>query len=210
MKSEKRKREIVLASRNKNKAKEIKDILKGQGVSILTLDNFRNLPEVEEDGETFEENAKKKALTIAKLTKRLTIADDSGLEVDALGGLPGVRSARFAGVGCTYADNNRKLLEMLEGFPKARRRARFLCTIAIADGAGLVGIASGQSIGHIGFVPKGRHGFGYDPVFVAPRCKKTFAELGPRIKNKISHRARALAKARAIIEGYLRRSAAVS
>ncbi|MFH1406852.1 MAG: XTP/dITP diphosphatase [Candidatus Omnitrophota bacterium] len=198
--------EIVLASRNKNKAKEIKQILKGHSIKVLTVDNFPNMPEVKETALTFHGNAKKKAIKIAKFTGDLTIADDSGLEVEALGGLPGVRSARFAGPGCTYADNNKKLLSMLDRIPMHKRKARFICTIAVADKKGIVGTALGTCSGHIGFSVRGKYGFGYDPVFIVPKYKKTFAQLGPKIKNKISHRAKALRRAKKIIQTYLQKA----
>lgn len=199
-------KEVVLASRNKHKAQEIKHILKGHGIKVLTLDLFPNTPEVVEDKKTIRENAIKKAKTIAKFTKKLTIADDSGLEVDYLDGAPGVYSARFAGKGCTYADNNNKLLKMLEGLLKKDRKARFLCAIAVADKNGLIDVAIGCVRGFISRETKGKHGFGYDPIFYLPKYKKTFAQLGPAAKNKISHRARALKKSKDIITNYFERS----
>ncbi len=197
--------EIVLASRNKEKKKELKVLLNGLKIKILDLNDFPAAPKVEEKGKTFDENAKTKALAIAKFTKKLTLADDSGLEVKALGRQPGVRSARFAGEGATYAANNRKLLKLLSGVPKSQRQARFVCAIAIVDKKDLVGVARGECNGWISFAPKGKSGFGYDPLFVYPRYNKTFAELGPKIKNKVSHRARALKRARAIIRKHLRK-----
>lgn len=208
--------EIVLASRNKAKKRELKALLQDfkinpvparrYGVKVSDLDDYPSAPEVEERGRTFDENAKSKALAIANFTKKLTLADDSGLEVKALGGKPGVRSARFAGEGATYAEINKKLLKLLLGIPKSRRKAKFVCVIAIADRDGLIGIARGECSGRISFTPRGNYGFGYDPIFVYPKYNKTFAELGPKIKNKISHRAKALKKARAIIQTYLRKA----
>ena len=197
-------KKVVLASRNKHKAQEISRILKDLKVKVLTLDNFPKAPEVREDGKTLEENAIKKAVKIAKFTKSLTISDDSGLEVNELKGLPGVRSARFAGPGCTYSDNNAKLLRLMKAVPIKKRRAAFKCVIAVADERGLIGTAEGVVSGFIGFESKGKHGFGYDPVFVVPKYKKTFAQLGPKIKNKISHRAKALHKAHDIIQKYFK------
>lgn len=197
--------EIVLSSRNKEKKREIKTLLSGLKIKVLDLNDFPAAPKVEEKGKTFDENAKIKALTIARFTKKLALADDSGLEVKALGRQPGIRSARFAGEGATYAANNQKLLKLLADIPKSKRKAKFVCVIAIADKECLVGIARGECSGWISFAPKGKSGFGYDPVFVYPRYNKTFAELGHKIKNKVSHRARALKKARAIIQKYLRR-----
>lgn len=199
--------EIVLASRNEEKKRELKSLLRGLKIKILDLNNFPFLSiyEVEEKGRTFEENAEAKALTIARLTKKLALADDSGLMVKALDGRPGVRSARFAGEDVTYEENNQKLLKLLEGVPKSKRKAKFVCTIAIADRNGIVDVARGECRGWISFIPRGRSGFGYDPIFVYPRYNKTFAELGPKIKNRVSHRFKALKKARAIIQKYLQK-----
>lgn len=197
-------RKVVLASRNKHKAEEISKILKDLKVKVLTLDNFPKAPKVREDGKTLEENAIKKAVKIARFTNSLVIADDSGLEVKALDGKPGIFSARFAGYGCSYHDNNRKLLRLMKDVPKNRRRAKFRCVIAVADEKEVVGTAEGTIAGFIGLESKGRYGFGYDPVFVIPKYKKTFAQIGPRIKNKISHRAKALHKAHDIIQRYFR------
>lgn len=193
-------REIVVATRNKDKAGEIRRILKDLHVNVLTLDRFKDVPEVVEDGKTFEENASKKARIISRYTHRLTIADDSGLEVDALDGLPGVKSARFAGREQNYSKNNAKLLKLLEGVPSRERKARFVCVISIAKGGRVLDVVRGTCSGRIGFEPKGRTGFGYDPVFISPKYGRTFAQLGPKIKNRISHRYRALEKAKGAIK----------
>lgn len=195
--------EIVISSRNKEKKREVKALLKDLRVKVLDLNDFPGAPRVEEKGKTFEENAASKALKIAKYTKRLTIADDSGLEVEALDGRPGVYSARFAGNNADYDANNRKLLRLLKGFSESKRKAKFICAVAIADKDGLVGVVRGECGGRITFEPKGRNGFGYDPVFFSPRHNKTFAQLSPGEKNAASHRGRALRKARKIIEGCL-------
>lgn len=200
--------EIVLASRNKDKAREIKKLLKGLPVKILTLKDFSKVPRVREDGKSFDENAIKKALTISRFTGRLTVADDSGLEVKALGGKPGVRSARFAGKGCTYADNNRKLLKLMKDVPRVERKAEFKCSVAICDKLGLVSVVRGSCKGWISLESRGKTGFGYDPVFIVPKYKKTFAKLGSTIKNRISHRAKAFKKAKSVIQRYLRRASA--
>ena len=197
-------RKVVLASRNKHKAKEISRILKDLKVKVLTLGSFPGAPKVRENGKTLKENAVKKAVKIARFTNSLVIADDSGLEVNALGGRPGVLSARFAGYGCSYSDNNRKLLRLMKGIPKNKRRAKFKCAIAVANEKKVIGTTEGAISGFIGSEPKGRYGFGYDPVFVIPRYKKTFAQINPRIKNKISHRAKALHKAHDIIQRYFK------
>jgi len=195
--------EIVISSRNKEKKRELKALLKDLKIKVLDLNDFPAAPRVEEKGKTFEENAVAKALKIAQYTKRLTIADDSGLEVDALGGRPGVYSARFAGNNADYDANNRKLLRLLKGFSESKRKARFICAVAIADKDGLVGVVRGECSGRITFEPKGRNGFGYDPVFFSPKYNETFAQLSSKEKNAVSHRGRALRKARKIIEGCL-------
>jgi XTP/dITP diphosphohydrolase len=198
--------EIVISSRNKEKKRELKALLKGLRIKVLDLNDFPAAPKVRETGNTFEANAKLKAFKIAKFTKRLTLADDSGLVVKALGGLPGVRSARFAGDGASYGENNRKLLKLLEGAPENKRGAKFVSAVAIADQRGVIGVVRGECSGRITLAPKGRNGFGYDPVFFSPGFKKTFAELTASQKNSISHRGGALKKARAVILSHLRKS----
>ncbi len=197
--------EIVISSRNKEKKRELRALLKGLKIKVLDLNDFPAAPRVEEKGKTFEENAAAKALKIAKFTKRLTLADDSGLEVKALGGRPGIYSARFAGKNATYEANNRKLLRLLKAVPKPKRRAKFVCVIAIADKDKLVGLVRGECSGWITFEPKGKNGFGYDPVFFSPKYSKTFAQLSSRQKNAVSHRGRALRKAKKVIQRRLRR-----
>lgn len=198
--------EIVISSRNREKKRELKALLKGLRVRILDLNDFPGAPKIKETGRTFEANARLKAFKIAKFTKRLTLADDSGLVVRALGGLPGVRSARFAGDKASYGDNNRKLLRLLEGVPRKRRGAKFISVVAVADTGGVIKTVRGETSGSITLKPKGRNGFGYDPVFFSPRFKKTFAELTASQKNSISHRGRALKKARAVILNSLRKA----
>lgn len=196
---------IVIATRNNKKRKELNSLLKGLNIKIISLNEFKNAPEVTEDGKTFKENAVKKALIISRCTKLLTIADDSGLEVKALRGKPGVKSSRFAGDAGNDKKNMKKLLRLLKNVPKGKRGARFVCSIAIAKSGKLLKVIRGICSGRIAFEPRGSYGFGYDPVFIAPKYKKTFAELGPGIKNKISHRSRALAGAKAFIEIYLQK-----
>lgn len=191
--------EIVLATRNKDKVKEIEKILNGINVRLLSLDDFPGCPKVVEDGETLEANAKKKALVISQYTKKLSLAEDTGLEVEALSGDPGVHSARFAGDNVTYEDNNRKLLKLMEKLSLGERRARFRCVAALAKPNGEVVTCEGVCEGIIAFEMKGKSGFGYDPLFLLPEYGKTFAELGEEMKNKISHRARALGKIKEII-----------
>ncbi|MBC8229799.1 XTP/dITP diphosphatase [bacterium] len=183
---------LVVATNNPHKVKEIVNILKGQNYEILSLENFPDAPVVIEDGSTFEENAIKKSSIIAKHTGLLALADDSGLEVDVLNGEPGVKSARFAGENATDEDRNRKLLNLLRDVPESKRNARFKCAVALSNPQGDTHLVLGICEGSIAFEPRGNTGFGYDPVFVVPCYGKTFAELGPDIKNRISHRAIAL------------------
>jgi len=191
--------EIVLATRNRDKIREIKKILNDTNARFLSLEDFPRCPEVVEDGETLEANAKKKALVVSQYTKKLSLAEDTGLEVDALGGAPGVHSARFAGDNATYENNNRKLLKLMERLPLEERRAKFRCVAALARPDGEVVSCEGVREGIIAFEMKGKSGFGYDPLFIVPEYGKTFAELGEDIKNRISHRAQALAKIKKII-----------
>jgi len=198
--------ELIVATKNKKKLEEIKEILKGLNLKIFSLADYPQAPRIIENGETFRENAIKKAVKIAKFTKKLTLGEDSGLCVDALGGKPGVYSSRFAGKDKSDPKNNLKLLKLLEGVSLSKRKAHYFCSVALADKNGLAGVAQGNCSGFIGFAFRGNFGFGYDPLFVIPKYKKTFAQLGPRIKHKMSHRFRALQKAKAILATYLKRN----
>ncbi len=191
--------DLVIATKNRNKLEEIRQILAGTGLKMLGTVDIQSLPDVVEDGLTFEENARKKALTIAKLTGRLTLADDSGLVVDALNGRPGVLSARYSGENATPAENNRKLLEELKDVPMKKRTARFVCVMALARPSGNVSVVEGRAEGIITNEMRGGEGFGYDPLFLVPEKGKTFAEMTPDEKNRISHRAIALQKAAEIL-----------
>ena len=196
--------DIILATRNKNKVKEIKMLLADLPVNVISLSELkREVPKIIEDGNTFEENAIKKAVTISKISKKITLADDSGLEVDSLEGKPGIYSARFAGGYATDRDNNLKLLEHLKGISEDKRTAQFKCVIAIANDKSVLKVVEGICKGHIGFSEKGINGFGYDPIFICQDYNKTFAELELKIKNKISHRAKALEKAKLVLEEIL-------
>jgi len=194
--------EIILASTNKHKVEEIKSILKDLDIKIIPMTSFPLYPITIEDGKTLEENASKKAREAAKFFKRWTIADDSGLEVDCLNGRPGVYSARYAGEKCSNRDNNKKLLEALKNVSQEKRTAKFKTVIAISNPNGKVLLADGEIFGIIKNCT-GTAGFGYDPVFYIPEYGKTLAELGPEIKNSVSHRANALKKAKEIIRGLL-------
>ena len=196
-------KEIVIATKNPDKRKELKELLKGLKIKVVSLDKYPASPKVREGSKSFWENAIAKAMAASKFTKRLAIADDSGLETDALGGRPGIRSSRFAGIGATYADNNRKLLKMLKGKKGKERRAQFRCVVALCNYPRVIGVVEGKIRGRISDTPKGRYGFGYDPLFIISRYARTFAQLNPKTKNRISHRARALAKAKKLILKYL-------
>lgn len=197
--------ELVLATGNRDKQQEMKALLQDLGLTIRTLDEFPAAPVVVEDGETCQANAGKKAREIAQFTGALTLADDTGLEVDALGGRPGVFAARYAGAHATYADNCRKLLDELTGVPTEQRGARFLTVVAIADPVSSVEFVEGVLRGRIADHCSGGHGFGYDPVFLVPELEKTLAELTLDQKNRISHRGQALAKAKDVLKRKLRR-----
>lgn len=191
---------LVLATRNEGKVREIGEILNDQnGIELLSLRNYPDAPDVVEDGRTYEENATKKAFTLAEYTGHLTIADDSGLAVDALDGAPGVHSARYAGENASDQDRIAKLLNALHHVPDDRRSARFICAVAIAEPLDQVQVVRGVCEGRIIRTPRGTAGFGYDPIFVPMGYDKTFAELGDEIKNQISHRAKALDEARKLL-----------
>ncbi len=186
--------ELVLATRNRHKVSEIRAILQGLNLTIRTLDDFPTVPEVVEDGTTCRENAVKKAWVMARETDKLTLADDTGLEVEALGGRPGVYSSRFAGERATFSDNRLKLLQELKGVPALKRKALFRCIIALASPTLVLAVEEGVLSGRIAVQERGQAGFGYDPIFMVTRRGKTLAEMTPEEKNRISHRARALAK----------------
>jgi XTP/dITP diphosphohydrolase len=186
--------ELVLATRNKDKITEICEVLGALPVKILTFEDIGDLPIVEEDGRSLYENALKKASIVASHTKRMALADDSGLQVRILDDQPGVRSARFAGEDATYDDNNRKLLKLLEGIPAGKRIARFRCVMVIAFPGGGCKCFEGTLEGSIANAHRGVHGFGYDPIFSVKGSGKTLAELPLEEKNRISHRGKALAK----------------
>jgi XTP/dITP diphosphohydrolase len=192
---------VILASRNKGKIKEIGDILGRYDMTVVSRDDA-GLPidEVEETGETFEENSYIKAKAILDVAGVPTVADDSGLMVDALGGAPGVYSARYAGEDCTYEDNNRKLLSALAGVPDEKRSARFVSVITMLWPDGRKIVARGECEGRILTETRGEGGFGYDPLFVPEGYDISFGEMSPEEKNKISHRAKALMKLESILE----------
>ncbi len=185
-------KEIVVASKNKGKIAEFVKALSDLPVKILALTDFGDIPEAEEDGDTFTANAIKKALHYARLTGKACLADDSGLEVDALDGAPGVFSARYAGEEASDAANNQKLLAALKGVKPEKRTARFRCVLAYADENGNIMTADGACEGVVLEEPRGTGGFGYDPLFYMPDLGRTMAELTMNEKNAISHRGSAI------------------
>lgn len=195
--------EIVLATRNKKKIEEIRRITADLLVTILSLDNFPGCPETVEDKETFEGNAIKKAVEVCTCTGKPSLADDSGLEVDALGGAPGVYSARYAGGsgGGNDVRNYEKLLHELKNVPEEQRGARFVCCMALAFPDGKVKTFFGYAKGRINLEPKGITGFGYDPVFLPQGFDKTFAEMTGKEKDNLSHRGKALEKLAEFLHG---------
>ncbi|MCH8955282.1 XTP/dITP diphosphatase [candidate division KSB1 bacterium] len=193
------KNKIVLATGNQDKVKEIVEILKNLDIELLTLKDFPGVPGVVEDGKTLAENALKKARIISGFTKLPAVSDDTGLEVDALNGAPGVYSSRYSGENATYADNVKKLLGDLENVPPEKRQARFRCAVAYYS-ENNTQIVEGVCEGEITDQPQGNQGFGYDPVFFVPEYDCTFAEMDLNLKNKISHRAKAFLKLRNLLE----------
>lgn len=191
---------LLLATTNPGKADEYRYLLTGLPFDIVTVIDENIDYNVEERGNSFEENARQKASEYANISGLITLADDSGLEVDALGGEPGIYSARYAGEGAGDSDRIEYLLAKLREVPREKRTARFKCVIAIALPGGDVEICSGECNGNIAFEAKGDNGFGYDPVFYIPDLDKTMAELPAEIKNKISHRAVAAQKAYRVLE----------
>jgi len=195
--------EIIVATKNRGKLREIRDALKDLRFQILGLNDFPDVPEIEEDGRSFTENALKKARFYSKYFGKLTIADDSGLEVDILNGLPGIYSARHAGNEASDRENRRKLLKEMEGVPISKRGAKFKCVIAMVSPGGKEILVEGSCRGRIGFKEVGKRGFGYDPLFVLPRYGKTMARLTVEEKNRVSHRGKAIRKLRKIINAFI-------
>ncbi len=185
---------VIIATRNDGKIAEIKRILRVPALEFVTYRDLREWPKVEERGTSFFENALIKAKALVDEFGMAAVADDSGLEVDALGGAPGIRSARYAGDLADDRANNEKLLRELEGVDISRRTARFRCVAVYVDPEGRVIKAEGAVEGRIGFEPRGKAGFGYDPLFIPDGYDKTLAELGPDVKDKISHRAKAFGR----------------
>lgn len=198
-------RKLLIATTNRGKVREYKILLKGVPFVPVSLTDEGITTIVEETGTTFKDNAGLKAQTFAAESRLLTLADDSGIEVDALGGEPGIMSARYAGDDATDTERVDYLLSKMKDVPEGKRTARFRCVIAIAEPGGETEYFTGECEGLVPFKPAGESGFGYDPVLYIPELGKTLAELGPEVKNRISHRARAAEKARkALINKYTR------
>ena len=195
--------ELFLATRNEGKIREIRELLQGCKISLASLRDYPDAPGVVENGEAYRDNALKKARFFAKWTGKLTLADDSGLEVDYLKGRPGVFSARYAGDGGDDRENNRRLLRELKGLPPQKRGAVFKCVMALVAPWGDEEVVEGECRGRIGLEERGKRGFGYDPIFVIPRYGKTVAELTIGEKNRLSHRGKALRKLKKILKRYL-------
>ena len=194
---------LVIATHNLHKFKEIAALLSDLPIQPIPLSDYPHAPVLKEEGTTYAENAMSKAATVERFTGQWALADDTGLEVDALQGAPGVYSARYAGEGVTFADNRRKLLSELKDVPWEKRTALFRCVMALVGPSGKEVLAEGTVSGYITEKERGTGGFGYDAVFYLPELGKTFAELGPDEKNRISHRARALEMARELLRWHV-------
>ena len=194
---------ILIATTNKNKLREVQEILAGLSLCVATLDDHPPMPKPIEDADSFDGNARLKALHYARLTQCWTLADDSGLEVDALDGAPGVYSSRYAGANCSDAANNAKLLGRLASVPPDKRTACFRCLVALANPSEVVATASGVVAGRIIDEARGENGFGYDPHFFVPVYGMTTAEMKPELKNRISHRGQAFRAIRPALDRFL-------
>ena len=195
-------RTLLLATSNLHKLEEFRAIFSDLPLRLLSLSDLQLAIDVEETGTTYAENAELKAHAYAQVSNILTLADDSGLEIDALGGAPGVQSARYLGSETSYEERFYVILEQLKGLPLDKRSARFRCFIALVEPSGYIRIVEGVVEGVIADSPRGTNGFGYDPIFFLPELGKTFAELEPEYKNRISHRARAAQSARKLLEDW--------
>ncbi|MBI2093382.1 MAG: RdgB/HAM1 family non-canonical purine NTP pyrophosphatase [Candidatus Omnitrophica bacterium] len=191
--------EIVIATTNHHKAKELSELLRLRHVRWRTLDEFPGSLRIVEDGKTFEDNAAKKALAAARRTQCLALADDSGIEVDALGGGPGIYSARFSGKNATDRKNNEKLLRLLKDIPLRQRGAQYQCVLALSSPSKILALRRGRWRGRIANSPCGNNGFGYDPIFVVPHLRRTVGEMSPSVKKRLSHRAMAARRMRPVL-----------
>ncbi|MBZ0166014.1 MAG: XTP/dITP diphosphatase [Candidatus Omnitrophica bacterium] len=192
-------KELVVATKNQGKLREIRGLLADLDVQVTSLADYPGAPDIVEDGDSFAANALIKARIVSAYTGKLTMGEDSGLEVEALENRPGIYSARYAGADAKDDDNNRKLLEDLSGVPEEKRGARYRCCIALVEDDQVIAEVAGQCPGRITTAARGSNGFGYDPYFLIPEYGKTFGELDPAIKARISHRAAALKALREIL-----------
>lgn len=192
--------EIILATKNRGKIREILKAFVGLDYDFTSLFEYPDIPEVEESGNSYQENAFIKASNVTKSTGKIALADDSGLEVEELGWGPGIYSARYISERAGDVARNEKILKLLKDLPREKRRARFCCSIAITISEGKAYFAHGQCYGYIAETVRGQNGFGYDPIFFIPEVGKTFGELDEAVKNTISHRGKALMQARTILE----------
>ena len=194
-------KELIVASRNKGKVKEIMELLSGLPFKVSSLSEYPHIPEIIEDGKTYRANALKKAREVARATGKMAMSDDSGIEVKVLGNAPGIYSSRFAGIGASEKARNKKLFAMLKGVPFSGRQARYRCVIALVNAKGQeLGVVQGTCSGYVTTRDIGENGFGFDPLFLLKRYNKTFGQLPPQLKAKISHRARALKKFRLLLD----------
>ncbi len=200
------KRQIILATRNRGKIRELQALMKDFGIEVTSIADVQGAPEVEEDADTFLENSLKKAREIARATGIMALADDSGLVVDALGGAPGVFSARYAGDNATDQENYLKLLEEMKDIPDEERTARFKCVMVLFHPSGQWISAEGSCEGVIARKPAGSEGFGYDPVFFVPKLSRCMAQISPEEKNAISHRGNALEKLREMLPEFMEKT----
>ncbi len=198
--------ELIVATGNKDKFREIKSILKGLKAKLYSLNDFSKAPKIVEDGDTFLDNAAKKAVVVSDFFSGCAVADDSGLEVDFLDGRPGIYSARFAGKKAGYSANNEKLLKLLKTVPFKKRKARFVCCVCFACNGRVIKHFYGYLRGYIVEQPKGKNGFGYDPLFYVPFYEKTLAQMPAKIKNSISHRHNAFVKFERYLKGFLKKN----
>ncbi|MFP4473298.1 MAG: XTP/dITP diphosphatase [Candidatus Omnitrophota bacterium] len=192
--TEKNVQTLIVASKNPGKLREIRELMAEFDLRVRSLADYPGHPEIVEDGGSFEENAAKKALTISRWTEGLVMGEDSGLEVDALEGRPGIYSARYSGEGATDESNNQLLLRELNDVPQEKRTARYRCAVVLSRGADILVSVEGTCEGAIAPEPAGSNGFGYDPLFFLPQYGRTFGQLDPQIKAQISHRAEAVNK----------------
>lgn len=191
---------IVFATKNEGKVKEIKEMFEGMNIDLVSLNHYQNMPEIQEDGKSFFENALKKAKIVSEFTGETVLADDSGLSVDALNGEPGIYSARYAGQDATDEQNNNKLLANLKDVPAKKRTASFFCSLVLYKKDGSFDYFEGRWDGQIIDERRGNNGFGYDPIFFVPELKGTAAQLTPAIKNQVSHRGKAFAGLKKALE----------